>query len=363
MIGEMDQDRTALADAAEAVRAVDFDAWKEQELADIPSLFVTMFSNVIDEMIEGSLKPLCCHVADVLERVSAFSGYTSPATLSAARAASDTSKLTPPLKLAAQVKNAQKQQPPEQDTTLAELQQRIRNSVAKNVNALSGNADRVAMGLVYAHATDADSLTQKRQEFERLESETEGLQVQLREALSKAEQAHKHVELMMAEAGLLQEAKSFSLAKEKFASEATKWTWCAAVAASALCLLLAVFMWRGNATPLPAHGWSAAANLAHFAPRLALVSVLSFVLAVSVRNFRAAAHNQVLNAHRSATVATVRMLAGTSDSKVHEALLLLASQSVFAPASTGYDGKEPMVPSTLPDILRELRGGRAKDET
>ena len=72
--------------------------------------------------------------------------------------------------------------------------------------------------------------------------------------------------------------------------------------------------------------------------RVVLMSLLSFALVWMARNYRASRHNAVVNRHRENDLKTFRAFVEgpQDDPQVRNAILLQASQSIFAPQTSGY---------------------------
>ena len=76
--------------------------------------------------------------------------------------------------------------------------------------------------------------------------------------------------------------------------------------------------------------------------RLILVSLLTYALVISVRNFSAAKHNALVNRHRINALSTFETFAlAASDNETKAAVLLEATKAVFSPQVTGLLKNEP----------------------
>lgn len=111
--------------------------------------------------------------------------------------------------------------------------------------------------------------------------------------------------------------------------------------------------------PLPSEQ-GAAIQLA-FAKLVALSSLLTATLWCG-RQYRAARHNEVVNKHRANALASFQAFAeGASDDQTKNAVLIQATQSIFAPQATGFVQTEPESGgSQLVEIVRTIGGSSSK---
>jgi hypothetical protein len=99
--------------------------------------------------------------------------------------------------------------------------------------------------------------------------------------------------------------------------------------------------------------------LQHSIPRLLIVSVLSYGLVWSARNFTAAQHNYVVNRHRRNALASFQtFVEGASDKEMKDAVLLEATHAIFMPQDSGFSkGDVPNSGSQIVEVFRSLKGG------
>jgi hypothetical protein len=129
----------------------------------------------------------------------------------------------------------------------------------------------------------------------------------------------------------------FSDAAEAYREDATFWGRCATVLGGIIIGAGIVFITCGHGPPLPKESWLAASNLSYFGARLLIVSVVSFGLVVTVKNYRAARHNVVMNEHRARALRTFEQFRNAApEGKVQDAILLHASEAVFSVQSSGF---------------------------
>ncbi|MBJ6762799.1 hypothetical protein JGU66_18705 [Myxococcaceae bacterium JPH2] len=102
---------------------------------------------------------------------------------------------------------------------------------------------------------------------------------------------------------------------------------------------------------------SAPALLVALAPRVVILSVVFYGLALAGRNYRASQHNAIVNRHRALALKTFAVLGETtSDQKVKDVLLAQAASTIFAAQPSGYsvDQAEPLPQATAVELLQRL---------
>ena len=97
--------------------------------------------------------------------------------------------------------------------------------------------------------------------------------------------------------------------------------------------------------------------------RLVIVSLLYVGVAWCLKNFSASRHNAVVNKHRQNALTTFEafVAATEGDTQTKNAVLLQATQSIFAPQSTGYLKSEGDAPSGN-QVIEIIRGLSNKPE-
>ena len=94
----------------------------------------------------------------------------------------------------------------------------------------------------------------------------------------------------------------------------------------------------------------------HVASRLMAFSVLSFAIYWAAKNHGAHRHNYVINKHRQNALATFQAFteAAKLDADVKAAVLLQASQAIYAAQSTGYSEtmSAPPNPINMVEIIK-----------
>lgn len=92
------------------------------------------------------------------------------------------------------------------------------------------------------------------------------------------------------------------------------------------------------------------------AAKFLIFAVLYFGLVWASKNYRAQVHNYIINRHRYNALKTFeRFVASTKEPKIQDAILYLATQSVFTPQFTGFIGKdESHVSLKLSDMAKHI---------
>jgi len=91
--------------------------------------------------------------------------------------------------------------------------------------------------------------------------------------------------------------------------------------------------------------------------RILIISILSYALVWSGKNYSAHKHNEVINKHRQNALSTFEtFVKATDDPETKSAVLLQATRSIFTPQKSGYLSKdsEPTSPNQFIEILRQI---------
>jgi len=97
-------------------------------------------------------------------------------------------------------------------------------------------------------------------------------------------------------------------------------------------------------------------------PRLVVIFVLTFGLVWSARNFAASRHNFVVNRHRQNALSSFEtFVKGAGDPQTKDAVLLQATQSIFAPQDSGFVRNEntPSPGSQIVEVVRGVTVGKS----
>lgn len=190
----------------------------------------------------------------------------------------------------------------------------------------------------------------------RLEREASEFDESREEAEGKIASALERVREAAAEAGVSQEAIYFE--EEASAHETISWVWLGAAVLFGLSVLLYVFFaLEPKLLEATQEGITTQRLLSLAVARIIVVSILTFGLVWSARNFSRSRHNYVVNRHRrNALSAFQTFVEATGDPQVKDAVLLQATRSIFAPQPTGYSRSEaePQSRNQLVEIMTRL---------
>lgn len=185
----------------------------------------------------------------------------------------------------------------------------------------------------------------------KVENELKAIQTEGWDKLKAADEALKAAKQAALLEGVTKQGREFRFARRGHEKEANRW----AIGAAGVGLLIAAgCLWVyacPQSPPLPDKSWMVAANLSYFGVRVLLVSVLSFVMVVCVRNYRGARHNEVMNAHRARALATFRNFTEGSEPAVRQAVTLQAAQAVFAVQPSAYAEPSPVGSTHFAELL------------
>ena len=96
--------------------------------------------------------------------------------------------------------------------------------------------------------------------------------------------------------------------------------------------------------------------------RLIVFSVLFYALTACVRTYRATRHNVVVNRHRQNALGTFQaFVKAASDDQTKDAVLIKATEAVFAPEPSGYLVKESELRPSASQVLEIFKTGTGKD--
>lgn len=203
--------------------------------------------------------------------------------------------------------------------------------------------------------------TAKETDVEGQKKQTEGIVEQLKETQKEAEKILQQIKETTQKATVEKEAIHFKEEAERHRMGAYAWLGVSSVIA----LITFWFAWDNYSfyTQLPMKdemGGSAMLTTAQSiqlgVAKLFLFSFLVGGIVWSGRVYRAHRHNYVVNKHRQNALSTFKtFVSSTQDQQTKNAVLLQATQCVFAPQATGYITQDNEAGGT-PQILEIVRG-------
>lgn len=216
----------------------------------------------------------------------------------------------------------------------------------------------------------ADSIKTKQAELSKdlekfLEQKKVEFEIESTKKFTNINAALDSVRNAAAEAGVSQNSIYFSQEASEHLSAARKWL----VATVVVAILLVAFglwgtkllAWAGTSEPLDTAAFIV--QLRFFIQKGLVVFGLIFALILTTRNYSSARHNYVVNKHRNNALSSFQAFASSaSDEQTKNAVLMQATQSIFAPQPSGYikvDG-ENTAQSSIIEILRTVSGTKDK---
>lgn len=170
---------------------------------------------------------------------------------------------------------------------------------------------------------------------------------------SQAEATLETIRKAAAEAGVAQHAIHFKDEADGHGKIAEKWLKASGWVAGGLAafLLLNVLYYAFRTVTMTAE------QTAHLVVmKLALFSLLTYVLVWTSRVYRSHKHNEVVNRHRQNALGTFQAFAkaAEADQQIKHAVLLQATQCVFTAQPSGYLGQEGEAQPKVLEIVRDV---------
>ena len=181
------------------------------------------------------------------------------------------------------------------------------------------------------------------------------LRAKVEAALNDAETALVKGRAAAADEGVLRQTRAFRLAVRSHRAASQRWLVTSIVLAAVMLLGVWLTIQRGEGPPLRAASWTAAANLSFFAVRALGVSVISYLLVSSVRNYRASRHNEIINAHRWGALTTFEQFRIATSGATSDVVLVQASQAIYASQPTGFADLGPTEGTHLAELVAMLK--------
>ncbi|MCI0563643.1 MAG: hypothetical protein MN733_34655 [Nitrososphaera sp.] len=248
------------------------------------------------------------------------------------------------------------------------LQQHPQNPVQARDSLITQLRDR--WNQYYTQITPHISYAIRRgTDFDTLEREARGtltlikqvaneFQTEKGKVLAEMEGALERVRQAAAEAGVAQHAIHFRTEAEYHKKQALWWLIATGVFAI-VAITYALYSLGPQLNDLSAATMPRTIQL--IVPRLVVISVLMFGLVWSARNFSAGRHNFVVNRHRQNALSSFEtFVKGSGDPQTKDAVLLQATQSIFAPQDSGFVRSEGThnPNSQIVEIVRGLSGAK-----
>lgn len=210
---------------------------------------------------------------------------------------------------------------------------------------------------------------QRGTDFDRLEREARGTQSELKQIetdmrrekdtmLAEMRAALEQVRRAAAEAGVAQHAIHFKQEAESHQHQSIMWL------RSAVGFAVLTGAYAFYALEIQRHDIAANVSLGSLVQlalaKIVIISILSYGLVFSARNYAASRHNLVINRHRQNALSTFEtFVKAASDPQTKDAVLVQATQSIFLPQTSGYlrgEGEAAPHGSQIVEVVRGLTG-------
>ena len=129
-----------------------------------------------------------------------------------------------------------------------------------------------------------------------------------------------------------------------------------------LSLLAGVASWLIGIKLQPTSDLSLSLAIQMTTVKLFVFGILSYLILMAGRAYRAAAHNQIVNEHRRDALETFqRFVKATSDEATKDAVLVQATHAIFShrPSGFGQQESDAMPPSHMLELTRSVMGDRS----
>lgn len=250
----------------------------------------------------------------------------------------------------------------------ANLYPQVYSIVSAQQSKLSKNeteslANQVQNAIVLAgNATESLKAKQNEisAELERfLEKKSQEFETQGTTKLAQVEAALESIRNAAAEAGVSQNSVHFVKEANEHLASSTKWLW---IIVGLSMLLVSFAFWGTKILVLtgatdPAGSSDLILQIKFYLQKTAIIFVIIFALILATKNYNSARHNYVVNKHRSNSLSSFQaFVSSASDEQTKNAVLLQATQSIFAHQPSGYiktDG-ENSSQSTVIEVMRNI---------
>lgn len=208
------------------------------------------------------------------------------------------------------------------------------------------------------------ALAAKRQEFETslatfLKEKSAQFSKEGEEKMALVEQALAEVRKAAQEAGVSQTAVYFHNEAEEHKSASKIWLVALALIIGSIIgfSLFGTRIMNWTGTPEPTSAATPLEIGLYFGEKALIAFCLLFALIISAKNHTAARHNYIVNKHRNNALGSFQaFVASAVDDQTKSAVLIQATQSIFAPQTSGYvktDGENAPA-SPIIEILRSV---------
>lgn len=164
----------------------------------------------------------------------------------------------------------------------------------------------------------------------------------------KAEHLLSSIRETTAHAGVAQTSEAFLAEATKHATSARLWFWMTII----FLITTLVVAWLSFDFSLKFTPSSTAQAIQLGVAKVVGISILSFALVWSSRNYRSHKHNETINRHRMNALQTFQaFMGGSAEPNTKNAILAAAAGAAFSPTPTGFDQQAPESGATALQML------------
>lgn len=231
----------------------------------------------------------------------------------------------------------------------------IRDQIINNIESqYSNHFNKLSPIIAYSvrKGTDFEKLEQEGRETLELQRKiATDLKAKSKEILDDMETTLSKVRQAAAEVGVAQHSVHFMKQSEHHRKSSKVWL----VATGIIGIVTILFAWFSLHYVTSSD--STYQIIRFTISRILIISILSYALVWSGKNYSAHKHNEVINKHRQNALSTFEtFVKATDDPETKNAVLLQATHSIFTPQRSGYLSKdsEPTSPNQFIEILRQI---------
>ena len=195
--------------------------------------------------------------------------------------------------------------------------------------------------------------------FDSAEETIRTLEQKLNDQLSKAEGIVNKIEKVSGEAGVSKYSKSFADISDDYKKAANIWL---AVSIGSIVLLIGggiyILEKYGDAT-------ETAEIINNTISKIILLTGLIYFVTLSIRNYKANRHNQIVNKHKATALNTFKVFVDAADEhdpQTQNAILLEATKTIFGSVNTGFLSGNTDSADLSPKVIEIFKGIGSKPQ-
>ena len=181
--------------------------------------------------------------------------------------------------------------------------------------------------------------------------------IEVKKIREQAKQALRDVQKIAGEVGVASYANTFGETAKAYGKQ--KWVWLVALGLLSAMAIRVAWWIATDLQPVDAQNVGLAIQMATV--KLFAFGILSYLILLTGRGYRAAAHNQIVNQHRSLALETFRgFVEAASNDTTEDAVLMQATHAIFShrPSGFGHQENDTVPPSHMLEVTRGVMGDR-----